>query len=259
MQPAVLVTGGARRIGAAIATAFGKAGWHVVIHHRDSHDESEQLAASLPSAETISCDLADGDAAAMMIATLAGRLGDWRVLVNNASVFQLDTTEVLDPAILAEAMAVNAEIPVRLAQAFLAQAPARGGRRVIQLTDQKLVNPNADFLSYTMSKHALAATIPMMAMAQTNPADRIYGLAPGASLPSFDQQEAEHDVSGRLNLLRRLTEPGELAEAALFLAQGWLASGETLIVDSGLHLVPGQRDVMFMARHLQSPRHQQSQ
>lgn len=248
MQGAVLVTGGARRIGAAIATAFGNAGWHVVIHHRDSHDEAAALAASLPSAEVVACDLADGAAAEAMIASLAARLDDWRVLVGNASVFHLDTTERLDPALFAEAMAINAEAPVRMAQAFLARARANGGRRVIQITDQKLVNPNADFLSYTMSKHALAATVPMMAMAAADPRDRIYGLAPGASLPSHDQAEAEHEVSGRMNLLGRLTDVSELAAAALWLSEGWLASGETLIVDSGLHLVPGRRDVLFAAR-----------
>jgi NAD(P)-dependent dehydrogenase (short-subunit alcohol dehydrogenase family) len=253
MPPAVLITGGARRIGGAIARAFGMAGWHVVIHHRDSHDEAEALAAALPSAEVVSCDLADGDAAVAMIAALATRLDDWRVLVNNASVFRHDGTQLLDPEIFTEAMAVNAATPVRMAQAFLGLARAKGGRRVIQLTDQKLVNPNLDFLSYTMSKHALAATIPMMAMAASDPRDRIYGLAPGASLPSFDQADAEHEVSGRLNLLERLTDPRELADAALFLAQGWLASGQTLYVDSGLHLLPQPRDVLFMARQPAQP------
>lgn len=252
MPPAVLVTGGARRIGAAIARAFGAAGWHVVIHHRDSHDEAEALAGALPSAEVISCDLADGQAAVAMIDALAARLTDWRVLVNNASVFHHDDTLRLDPDTFSEAMAVNAASPVRMTQAYLAQARANGGRRVIQVTDQKLVQPNPDFLSYTMSKHALGATIAMIAQTMTtsgeHPDDRIYGLAPGASLPSFDQHDAEHEVSGRLNLLGRLTDPQELAEAALFLSAGWLASGETLIVDSGLHLLPQPRDVLFMVR-----------
>lgn len=248
MQPAVLVTGGARRIGAAMARCFGAAGWHVIIHHRDSHDEADALAASLASAEVISCDLADSPAAIAMIEGLAARLVDWRVLINNASVFRQDTAAFMDPTLFTEAMAVNAEVPVLMTQAFFANATATGGRRVIQLTDQKLINPNPDFLSYTMSKHALAATIPMMAMAADDPADRIYGLAPGASLPSFDQIDAEHEVSGRLNLLRRLTAPEELAAAALFLSHGWLASGQTLLVDSGLHLVPQPRDVLYMAR-----------
>ena len=250
MPPAVLVTGGARRIGAAIARSFGAAGWHVVIHHRDSHDEAEALASALPSANVVACDLGDGNAAVAMIEGLACRLDDWRVLVNNASVFHHDDAAQLDPAVFAEAMAVNAASPVRMTQAFLAHARAAGGRRVIQVTDQKLFNPNPDFLSYTMAKHAFGATIPMLAMASRHPGDRIYGLAPGASLPSFDQHDAEHEVSGRLNLLERLTDPQELAEAALFLSQGWLASGETLFVDSGLHMLPQPRDVLFMARSL---------
>ncbi len=99
-----------------------------------------------------------------------------------------------------------------------------------------------------MSKHALGATIPMMAMASQRPDDRIYGLAPGASLPSFDQRDEEHEVSGRLNLLGRLTDTQEIADAALFLSQGWMASGETLFVDSGLHLLAQPRDVLFLAR-----------
>lgn len=248
MSPAVLVTGGAKRIGAVIARTFGRAGWHIVIHYGRSRDEAEALAASLPSAECVSCDLADIEAAAAMVEALAARLQDWRVLINCAAVFREDTACRLDPAVFAEASVVNAATPARMAQAFLAQARAKGGRRVIDLTDQKLANPNPDFFSYTMAKHALAATVRMTAMAQADPADRVYGLAPGAMLPSFDQSPDEHQASGRMNLLKRLTDPQELADAALFLAEGWLASGETLFVDSGQHLLSQPRDVLYLAR-----------
>ena len=88
----------------------------------------------------------------------------------------------------------------------------------------------------------------MIAMAQDDPRDRVYGLAPGAILASHDQTEGEADVSHRLNLLGRRTEASEIASAALFLAEGWLASGETLFIDSGQHLVPQPRDVLFLAR-----------
>lgn len=248
MQPAVLVTGAARRIGATIARTFGQAGWHVVIHHKDSHDEADALVAELPSATSVQCDLGDIDAAAAMIEALADRLDDWRMLVNSAAVFHEDTVRRLDPAVFAEAATVNAGAPARMAQVFLAQARAKDGRRVINLTDMKIANPNPDFFSYTMAKHAFAATIRMMAIAQENPADRIYGLAPGAMLPSFDQLPEEHQTSGRMNLLKRLTDPQELADAALFLSQGWLASGETLFVDSGQHLLSQPRDVLYLAR-----------
>lgn len=248
MRPSVLITGGAKRLGARIAVMFGNAGWHVVIHHGRSANEATGLADGLASAETVQCDLEDGHAAIAMIETLADRLEDWRVLVNCAAVFREDTVDRLDPAIFAEAMTVNAATPARLTQAFLSCARAPGGRRVINLLDMKLRNPNPDFFSYTMSKHALAAAVKMMAMGSVNSADRIYGLAPGAMLPSFDQQAEEHQKSGRMNLLQRITDPDELGAAALFLAEGWLASGETLFIDSGQHLLSQRRDVLYLAR-----------
>lgn len=250
MPPAVLITGAGKRIGAVLARSFAARGWHVVIHAHHSPEAAHALAAELPSAEVVQCDLLDGDAALAMVADVAQRLEDWRVLVNCAAVFRYDDGTAIDPAVFAEAITVNAETPTRMAQAFLAQARAKGGKRVIQFLDQKLLNPNPDFFSYTMAKQAFAATVAMLAMAQDDPAHRVYGLAPGAMMPSFDQREEEHEASGRMNLLHRLTDPQELADAALFLAEGWAASGETLYIDSGQHLLAQPRDVLFMARGL---------
>lgn len=248
MPPAVLITGAARRIGSHIASAFGRAGWHAIIHYGSSRDEADALAAELPSAECVTCDLTDSESAVSMVEDIAARLEDWRVLVNCAAVFRDDTAEALSPAVFADAMAVNAETPSRMTQAFLASARSQSGRRVIDFLDMKLLNPNPDFFSYTMSKHALAASMKMLAMAASDPRDRVYGLAPGAIMASFDQKPEEHQVSGRMNLLERLTAPEELAEAALFLAGGWLASGETLFIDSGQHLLSQPRDVLYLAR-----------
>ena len=247
-RPVVLVTGGAKRIGAAIARAFGKAGWHVVIHYGSSQAEADMLAQSLPSAETIQCDLADCAAAERMVEDLADRLPNWRALVNSAAIFEPDDVTALDPATNIRAMQINSVSPARMAQAYLAKARAPHGRRVIQLTDQKLANPNPDFFSYTMSKHALASTIPMLAMGATAPQDRVYALAPGAILASHDQREEETEVSHRMNLLRRKTSPEEVAQAALFLAEGHLASGQTLYCDSGQHLLAQPRDVIYLER-----------
>ncbi len=250
-RPAVLITGAARRLGRVVAQGFGAAGWHVVIHYGASEEAAATLAASLPSAETIGCDLSDPETAGMLALMLSQRLRDWRVLVNCAAVFRNDDARELDPAIAAEAMAVNALSPARLAQGFLAYARASGGRRVIQFLDQKIANPNPDFFSYTMSKHALAATVPMLAMGAARSDDRVYGLAPGAMMASHDQTMDEHEVSGRLNLLERLTDPAELARGALFLSEGWLANGQTLFVDSGQHLLRQPRDVLYLARGME--------
>ncbi len=248
IRPTVLITGAAKRIGAEIARAFGQAGWHVVIHYGSSAAEAEALAAELPSAEAIHCDLADTDSAVAMVERLAERFDDWRCLANSASIFRYDDATELDRATYNRSMLINAKTPARLAQAYLAHARAPGGRRVIHVTDQKLENPNPDFFSYTMSKHALNATIPMLRDGAARFDDRVYGLAPGAILASHDQSEEEIEASHVLNLLRRKTGAQEIADAMLFLAEGHLASGETLFIDSGQHLLRQSRDVIYLAR-----------
>ena len=247
-KSSVLVTGGAKRLGAAISRAFGEAGWHVVVHYNSSGKEAEALAAELPSAETVQADLCDLDAVTGMVGILAARLIDWRALVNCASVFKPDDVTGLDAETNKRAMQVNARAPALLAQTYLATAQARSGRHVIQVTDQKLANPNPDFFSYTMSKHALDATIAMLSMGSARGQDRVYGLAPGAILPSHDQSDEEAEVSHRMNLLGRRTSACEVADAAVFLASGNLASGQTLYIDSGQHLLGQERDVIYLAR-----------
>lgn len=247
-KPAILVTGAAKRLGAAIANSFGQAGWHVVIHYRSSAEQAQLLADALPSAETVQCDLADCASAAAMIEDLAARLTDWRVVVNSASIFEPDNVTGIDGTTYDRAMKVNAQAPALMAQKFFCMARAQGGRRVIQLTDQKIANTNPDFFSYTMSKHAVHGAVGMLAKAHVDPRDRVYSLAPGAILPSHDQDEAETDASHVLNLLRRKTGAEEVGKAALFLAEGYLKSGATLFVDSGQHLLDQPRDVIYLAR-----------
>lgn len=246
-RKAVLVTGGAKRLGAAICRRFAQAGWHVVIHCHRSVDAARDLAGELPGAEVVRCDLADWDAAAGMVLGLADRLEDWRCLANSASVFSPDDVTALDPETNRQAMQINAATPALMAQTFLAHARSTAGRRVVQVTDQKLANPNPDFFSYSMSKAAADFAARMLAMT-TQGSDRVYTLAPGAILASHDQSTQEAERSHRLNLLRRRTSASEVADAALFLAEGSLASGQSLFVDSGQHLLSQSRDVIYLER-----------
>ncbi|UAB77425.1 SDR family oxidoreductase [Erythrobacter sp. SCSIO 43205] len=246
-KPAVLITGSATRLGAEIARGFGKAGWHVVIHHLTSDDEAEALQSELPSAETVCCDLADHDAAVRLIKGLCARLPEFRCLINSASIFQYDNAREIEPDKYQQAMRINALTPALMTQHFLASARSAATRCAIQVTDMKLENTNPDFFSYTMSKHALASTIRMFAKDAGDQA-RIYGIAPGAILPSHDQSEDETDTSHKMNLLERKTGADEIVDAALFLSTGALKSGSTLFVDSGQHLLDQPRDVIYLAR-----------
>ena len=246
--PAVLVTGGAKRLGAAIAKAFGHNGWHVIIHFCGSKHEAEALAGDLPSAETVAFDLSKPGECLLEMERLSRRLVDWRAMINCASVFQLDCADGIKPSVFSSALRINAETPTRMSQIFLKRAQSASGRRLIQITDQKIANPNPDFFSYSMSKQAFASTVPMLDMALSSGRDRVYAIAPGAILASHDQTDAEAEISHRMNLLHSRTHADDIAQTALFLSEGWLAGGQTVYVDSGQHLIRQSRDVLFLAR-----------
>lgn len=246
--PAILVTGAAKRLGAAIARRFAADGWHVVIHYNASANAAREFAAELPNAEAVAFDLADPAAVDLATADLAARLPAWRALVLNASRFEPDWPVQLDWSVLDMALAANFTGNARLAARFLALTDPANARRIVTVLDQKLANLNPDFASYTASKAALAAWTRMLAMEPPAPGDRVFGLAPGLSQPSHDQTGEEFARSSTLNLLHRRTRLDEIAEAAHFLVTGPLGSGTVLHVDSGQHLVRQPRDVMYAVR-----------
>lgn len=247
-RPTVMVTGGARRIGAALCRAFSQAGWHVIVHYRSSASQAEALAGELASAQTCRLDLGDVDAIDGTMTNLASLRDDWRLLINCAAVFEQDEADRLEPKVFDRAMTVNTMAPALLAQSFFRHARSDHGRTVINLTDQKLQNTNPDFFSYTISKHGLDGATRMLAMSWGRSGDRVYAIAPGAILASHDQTAEEAETSHRMNLLKRRTDASEICDAALFLAEGWLESGQTIHVDSGQHLLNQKRDVIYLAR-----------
>jgi NAD(P)-dependent dehydrogenase (short-subunit alcohol dehydrogenase family) len=115
---------------------------------------------------------------------------------------------------------------------------------VIQLLDQKLINLNPDYLSYTLSKAALASSVETLAM-DFAPHLRVVGLAPGISLLSGDQSQQGFEQAHKMTPLGQSSSPVDIANAAVFLANANAITGTTLYVDGGQHLLPSSRDVMF--------------
>jgi NAD(P)-dependent dehydrogenase (short-subunit alcohol dehydrogenase family) len=112
------------------------------------------------------------------------------------------------------------------------------------LLDQKLINLNPDYLSYTLSKAALATSVEVLAL-DFAPHLRVIGLAPGISLPSGDQTNDGFTKAHQMTPLGKSSTPEDIAQAAVFLAQANAITGTTLYVDGGQHLLPSSRDVMF--------------
>lgn len=248
-QGAALVTGGARRIGRAIALALAADGWDVAVHYGRSASEAAETAGAIAAlgrrAVAVDCDLADAAAVRALPSRCATALGPLACVVNNASLFEFDSAETFDPERLARTMTVNLAAPLLLAQALAAQLPAGRQGVVINLLDQKLFNPNPDFLSYTLSKSALMEATRLLARAMA-PRVRVVGVAPGITLTSGEQSEAGFALAHSRTPLGRSSTPEDVAEAVVYAARARAVTGTTILVDGGQHLVPSDRDVMFL-------------
>jgi NAD(P)-dependent dehydrogenase (short-subunit alcohol dehydrogenase family) len=234
----ILITGGGRRLGAAMARALHTAGYGVVIHAHHSAPEAEALAAAL-GGRVVLGDLADPKTPARLIAEAGPLYG----LINNASRFVFDNPANVTAADLAEHLGPNLVAPVLLAQEFAAQKPESGV--IINMLDQKLTNLNPDFFAYTLTKAALAAATEMMAQAFA-PNIRVCGISPGISLPGPKQTQQKFEAAWRANPLRRGSAPEDIAAAAVFIMNTPSITGTTLVVDGGEHLMHRSRDVAFL-------------
>ena len=160
-RPVVLITGAARRLGRAIAVELAHGGCDIAVHYRHSADDAQACAAYVRAlgvrAECFAADLADEAACRELLPTVAEQMGRVDAVVNNASLFEYDDADSFSYAAMELHWRANTAPAIVLAQALAQQL--RGGRNgcVVNLLDQKLWNPNPDYLSYTLSKAALEA------------------------------------------------------------------------------------------------------
>jgi NAD(P)-dependent dehydrogenase (short-subunit alcohol dehydrogenase family) len=236
-----IVTGGGKRIGAAMVRALAADGWHVLIHYRRSRDEAEALAAALGHASTVQADLADPAAADAIMAALDG-LPPPRLLVNNASLFAHDDIGDFTPESWAAHLDVNLRGPALLSRAFAERA---GQGLIVNLLDAKLAAPNPDFFSYTISKFGLAGLTELSARAFA-PAIRVCAIAPSVTMVSGPQSRVNFDRVHGLNALGRGVDVGEIVAALRFLIATPSITGHTILLDGGQRFLSLPRDVQFL-------------
>lgn len=237
MGVAALITGGTKRIGAAIAARLAADGYDLVLQTRDpaSAEVPEGLAGR---AELVALDLDDGAGLPAAADALFARRPDIGLVVNNASRFEPDDFRSLDAASFSRHMAVNALAPLLLIQAF---DRVIGEGAVVNVLDAKLAWPHPDFLSYTLGKAALA-TITDLAARYFAPRIRVNGVAPGLTLISPFQDEGRFQAEkGKLPLGPGLG-PGDIADAVAFLARAPQVTGQVIAVDGGERYLARQRD-----------------
>ncbi|MEL6372527.1 MAG: SDR family oxidoreductase [Pseudomonadota bacterium] len=254
-----LVTGGAKRIGAAIATRLVAQGWRVAIHYRASKSDADALARALTanatgpgSAFTVGGDLADASAIAPLFEALEHEgPGPCRCLINNASLYEDDTLETLSAETWDAHLNLNLRAPVLLAQAFARALSAAGPidpdattsdagpthATIINIIDQRVWNLTPAFFSYTTSKAGLWAVTQMLAQALA-PHVRVNAIGPGPVLANIHQTAAMFEDEARTTPLGRAVSPEEIAQAVAFILDAPSMTGQMIALDAGQHLPP---------------------
>jgi NAD(P)-dependent dehydrogenase (short-subunit alcohol dehydrogenase family) len=176
------------------------------------------------------------------------RCGRLDAVVNNASLFEFDDVASFSAQTLDRHWRANTMPAILLARALHEHLVARSAQGcVVNLLDQKLANPNPDYLSYTLSKAALEAANTLLAQALA-PALRVCAVSPGVTLLSGPMTADEFATAHQLTPLQRSSTPADVARAVRFLLESPAITGTTLLVDGGQHLQAQPRDVLFLAQ-----------
>ena len=256
MNKSVLITGGALRLGAELCNQFAIAGWNVWCHYQHSKSAAMDLCETLNArghvARAVQADLADSSQRQRMMAEIEAITGPLQCLVNNASSFEPDSAEQFDVISARSQLEVNLLAPMELSALMSQSIPeseCSGTRSIVHVLDQKVFNLNPSYFSYTVTKLALERTVALQAQA-LSPRLRVCGVAPGLMYLSGPQSAKNFEHASQINLLRRATEPSQVAATCLFLAENTCITGVTVQVDNGQHLIPLPKDVMYVIEDL---------
>lgn len=236
---AALVTGGAQRIGRAIALALAEVGFDIAVHCHGSRaaatatcDEITRLGRR---AVLLQADLADEAQTAALLPQAAAALGPIGVLVNNASRFERDEWHDVTRASWDAHLEPNLRAPFVLMQQFARLLPDTAQGVVINMLDERVWSITPHFVSYTVSKAALWALTQSMALALA-PRIRVNGIGPGPSLPNARQTQEQFDRQAEAVPLRHGAAPDEIGRAAVAILALPAMTGQMLALDGGQHM-----------------------
>jgi pteridine reductase len=231
-----LITGGARRVGAAMASALAASGVDVAIHHRSSADDAEALAAECRDrgvrAVVLQADLAAPGAAETLAREANTALGGVDILINSASTWESAPFDQVDRAMWDRAIATNLTAPMFLSQALGAAMAARGFGRIVNIGDVAGLRPWPHRAPHSVSKAGLAMLTRILAQAYA-PHVLTNAIVPGPVLmPDGTGAEVEANVASE-TVLGRVGTPGDVVDAMLYLVSAEYVTGQCLVVDGG--------------------------
>lgn len=236
---AALVTGGAKRLGRAIAERLAAEGFAVAIHHHTSAAEAEALAATIRArggrAVALGADLAREAEVAPLLGQAEAALGPIGLLVNNASTFERDEWRDASRESWDRHIEPNLRAPLVLSQAFARALPEAARGVIINMLDQRVWSLTPHFISYTVSKAGLWALTQSLALALA-PRIRVMAIGPGPAMPSPRQTEEDFARQCASVPLRQGTSPDEIGDAVAAILSLPSLTGQMLALDGGQHL-----------------------
>ena len=246
--PVMLVTGSARRIGAAIVRAAHNKGYRVIIHCHNSRHEAEILAHELNSIQANSATVLSADLALVndqaklneFVQHVIEPFGQLNVLVNNASRFYPTSIGSINSQQWDELMLTNAKVPLLLSQALLPYLQAQQGCIISLLDIHAHGKPFTSYTIYNMAKAAQRMMVQSLAL-ELAPLVRVNGVAPGVNiLPETDSDQAlnqtqQHNIISSIPM-QRIGSPEDIAQSVLFLAEAHYITGHIITVEGGRSL-----------------------
>lgn len=242
-----LITGGARRLGRAMALYLAGRGYDVAVHYDRSAGEALATVAEARSlgvqAQAFQADLLDQDTTGALISTVHAAMGQLSVLVNNASIFEYDNIHSATRDSWDRHIGSNLRAPFQLIQAFAGQAASVGQDRgepvatglVVNMVDQRVLKPTPEFMTYSLAKAGLWALTRTAAQALA-PAIRVNAIGPGPTMIGSRQTQGHFDRQRAATILERGANPDDVTAALGYLLDAKAVTGQLLCVDGGQHL-----------------------
>jgi pteridine reductase len=234
----VLITGGAKRVGATVARALHAAGANLAIHYRQSSREADALAAGLNavragSAALVQAELLEVAKLPALVEFAVRSFGGLDVLINNASTFYPTRIGEITPQAWDDLLGTNLKVPT-----FLSQAAAPALRRtrglIINIVDIHALRPLRDYTVYCTAKAGLHMLTRSLAK-ELGPEIRVNGISPGPVMWAEGQGDPkQRDKIIERTILKRMGDPSDIARTALFFAvDAPFITGQVLAVDGG--------------------------
>jgi len=231
-----IVTGGAKRLGSAIAIALAEKGYDIALHYHSSQPSAVDVQQHIESlgkkCQLFTCNFNDMKQVAQLIPQIAAVFPDCEVLINSASIFERVRLMETDEDIFDRHFTINFKTPFFLSRDF-ARYFKKG--HIINILDTKISKPLIEYFTYTLSKKTLFE-FTKMAAKELAPAIRVNGICPGLILPPPGEDEVYLDEKSRNIPLKRKGSIENVTSAIYFLLENPFITGEWIFVDGGEHL-----------------------